>query len=446
MGRLQPTQSLQSWGKIGQPLQYRFDATHDGDVAIGLKAAQDQDLCALGVGLGRSYGDSGQNHGHAIIRTIGLDRVLAFDAENGILRAQAGMSLSDALALIVPFGWFLPTTPGSRHVTLGGAVANDVHGKNHHSQGTFGASVTALGLLRSDLGALQVSPDSHGDLFAATIGGLGLTGLIKWVEVKLAKIGSCYLDEETCYFDNLDGYFELAAQSAERFEHCVSWIDCTTKGPSLGRGIFTRSNWRSDGEREVHSNKPRVTMPFDAPNWALNPITLKLFNNAYFKAGKGKSGTKVSHYGQAFYPLDAIGNWNKLYGARGFYQYQCVVPNDVARDAIGALLSEISASGQGSFLAVLKAFGPRSSPGLLSFPLPGVTLALDFPNCGDVTLALFERLDAIVSQSNGRLYCAKDARMPPAMFKQGYAHALNQFMTQCDPALGSSFWRRIHHV
>jgi FAD/FMN-containing dehydrogenase len=446
MPTLQPTQDLQSWGRIGRPLQYRLDATQTRDLAAGLALAQDQNLSTLAVGLGRSYGDSGQNHGHAIITTLGLDRLIAFDRQSGVLRAQAGLSLGDALAIIVPHGWFLPTTPGSRFVTLGGAVANDVHGKNHHSQGTFGASVTAIGLIRSDIGAVELSPSTHPELFAATIGGLGLTGLIAWVEVKLTKISSAYLDEETIPFDNLDGYFELAQASSERFEHCVSWIDCTANDRALGRGIFTRAKWRSDGKLDCHSNKPRATMPMDAPNWALNPLTLKLFNTFYFGLGKRNAGTKISHYGSCFYPLDAIGNWNRLYGARGFYQYQCVVPALIARDAIGELLREIARSGQGSFLAVLKSFGAKASPGLLSFPMPGVTLALDFPNCGDATLALFERLDAIVRQSKGRLYCAKDGRMPAAMFKQGYEHALNQFMTQCDPALGSSFWRRIHHV
>ena len=446
MGKLQPTQSLQSWGKLVKPLQYRFDAGHNADLAVGLKAAAEQGMFALGVGLGRSYGDSGQNLGHAIILTTGMDRVLAFDVQKGILRAQAGLSLSDALAHIVPFGWFLPTTPGSRFVTLGGAVANDVHGKNHHRQGTFGASVTAIGLLRSDQGALEVRPDTHSDLFCATIGGLGLTGLIMWVEWKLVRIASSYLDEEACPFENLDGYFDLAAQSSDRYEHCVAWIDCTSKGASLGRGIFTRSNWASDGRLECHNPKPRVAMTFDAPNLALNPLTLKLFNNSYFKAGQAKAGTKTTHYAPAFYPLDTIGHWNRLYGSRGFYQYQCVVPDNDAPDGIRALLKEISASGQGSFLAVLKSFGLKASPGLLSFPTKGVTLALDFPNCGDATLALFQRLDAIVRQAKGRLYPAKDARMPPSMFKHSYQHGLNQFEAQCDPALSSSFWRRIHHV
>lgn len=445
MTRWTRTDSLQSWGKIGRPLQYRLDAAHDRDMIAGIERARSDGLSLLGVGLGRSYGDSGQNHGQAIIRTPKLDRVLAFDAENGVLRAQAGLSLSDAINLILPFGWFLPTTPGSKFVTIGGAVANDVHGKNHYSAGTFGSSVTALGLMRSDVGLIEVSPLVEPELFAATIGGLGLTGLILWVEVKLAKIGSAFLDEETCAFENLDGYFALAEESAGRFEHTVSWIDCSTKGTKLGRGLFTRGNWCSDGRYEGHSDRPRLTLPFDAPNWGMNPLTLRLFNAAWFGGGKLKQSSRTTHYATSFYPLDAIGKWNRLYGSRGFYQYQCVVPTDGSRDTIGALLSLIAASGQGSFLAVLKTFGHKVSPGLLSFPMPGVTLALDFPNCGDASLALFKRLDVIVAESCGRLYPAKDARMSPSMFRQGYQHTLNQFIGQCDPALSSSFWRRVYN-
>lgn len=445
MARAVPTTKLQSWGKLSKPLQHLQNVTHSGDMSAALAHVRESGMSALAIGLGRSYGDSGQNQGQGVISTAGMDRVLAFDPVLGVVRGEAGLSLSDVIARIVPFGWFLPTTPGSRFVTLGGAVANDVHGKNHHNAGTFGSSVTALGLWRSDQGYVEVTPDKTPDLFAATIGGLGLTGVILWVEFKLAKIGSAYLDEETCVFDNLDGYFDLARDSEGRFENTVSWIDCTAKGPALGRGIFSRSNWRDDGQFDVHKDKPALTMPMDAPNFALNPLTLKLFNTAYFKRGQANAGVKPTHYGSAFYPLDAIGNWNRLYGSQGFYQYQCVVPTEVARDATHEMLALIAASGQGSFLAVLKTFGSKKSPGLLSFPMPGVTLALDFPNRGDATLALFDRLDGIVAQGNGRLYPAKDARMTPNLFRQGYEHGLNQFVEHCDPALSSSFWRRVNY-
>jgi L-gulonolactone oxidase len=374
----------------------------------------------------------------------GLDRVLAFDAARGVLRAEAGISLGEIIRRIAPHGWFPPTTPGTRFVTLGGAVANDVHGKNHHRAGSLGCSVRAIGLWRSDRGPLELSTDVEAELFAATIGGMGLTGAILWVELQLAPIGSAFLDQETIAFPHLDDFFALARESEAGFEHTVAWVDCTARGDAFGRGLFTRGNWRADGRLTLHDETPRLTLPVDLPNAALNPLSLKLFNTLYNARGKAKAGRSVDHYAGALYPLDAIGGWSRLYGRRGFFQYQCVIPSATAGDAVHDLLDQIARSGQGSFLAVLKTLGPRPSPGLMSFPIPGATLALDFPNLGDNVHALFDRLDDIVREAGGRLYPAKDGRMPPAMLRSGYPN-LERFAKLRDPSFSSSFWRRSVH-
>lgn len=397
----------------------------------------------LGVGLGRSYGDSGLNEGGAVIDMTALDRVIAFDPQTGIIRAEAGLSLSELLRIVVPHGWFLPTTPGTRFVTLGGAVANDVHGKNHHAAATFGAAVRRLCLHTSTAGALEISPAGNSDLFRATVAGLGLTGLIAWVEVQLVRVPGAYLGAENVAFTGYAEFAAIARESAASHEHTVAWIDCTTgeDGRST-RGLFSRANWLPDGLYHVHDDRTRAAVPFQMPGFTLNPLSLKAFNTLYYHAGRLKQGRQRVHYAPFFYPLDAVRNWNRVYGGAGFYQYQCVVPPAAADVAIPAMLGEIARSGQGSCLAVLKTFGDKPSPGLLSFPMEGVTLALDFPNRKARTHRLFERLDAIVAEAEGRLYPAKDGRMPQALFRAGYPE-LERFSTHIDPQFRSDFWRRM---
>ena len=397
----------------------------------------------LGVGLGRSYGDSCLNEGGAVIDMTALDRVIAFDPKTGIIRAEAGLSLSNLLRIVVPHGWFLPTTPGTRFVTLGGAVANDVHGKNHHTASTFGASVRRLCLHTSTGGALEISPTEHGGLFNATVAGLGLTGLISWVELQLVRLPGAYLGAENVAFTGYAEFAAIARESAAAYEHTVAWIDCTTgKDGKSTRGLFSRANWLSNGLYHAHDDRTRAAVPFQMPGFTLNPLSLKAFNTLYFHAGRLKQSRQRVHYAPFFYPLDAVRNWNRVYGGAGFYQYQCVVPVASADVAIPAMLGEIARSGQGSCLAVLKTFGAKPSPGLISFPMEGVTLALDFPNRKSRTHLLFERLDHIVAEAKGRLYPAKDGRMPQALFRSGYPE-LERFSTYVDPAFRSDFWRRM---
>ena len=435
------TVEMRSWGRAHRGLQYRAAPRFTDEIPALVEASRAAGMSTLAVGLGRSYGDSGLNLGQAAIDASGLDRVLAFDSATGVLRAEAGASLSQIILRAAPHGWFLPTTPGTRFVTLAGAVANDVHGKNHHHAGTFGASVRRLGLYRSGQGLVEAAPGENADLFAATIGGLGLTGAILWVEFQLSRIGSCLIDVETIPFATPEEFFALAQESADGFEHTVALIDCTS---ATGRGLFSRGNWRDDGVFTLHDDGRTPGLPIDLPGFALNPLSLRLFNQLYYRRGKSQPRIQAQHYAPVFYPLDAIRGWNRLYGSGGFYQFQCVTPIEAGVGPVKALLSEIADAREGSFLAVLKTFGDKASPGLLSFPRPGVTLALDFSNRGDRTLALLSRLDDIVMGAGGRIYPAKDGRAPPAAFMAGYPN-LNQFAAWVDPAFSSSFWRRIHH-
>ena len=429
-----------SWGRVKRhsvPVaRPRFNDELDGVIGA-------PERTMLGIGLGRSYGDSALNGTGQLVDMTALDRIIAFDTARGVIRADAGLTVTELLRVTVPQGWFLPTTPGTRYVTLGGAVANDVHGKNHHAAGTFGRSVLRIGLCRSDRGAIEIGPDCEPELFAATVAGLGLTGLIGWVELKLAPIGSAYLTAETVPFSGYAEFLRLAEDSAARFEHTVAWIDCTSGQDAAGtRGLFSRGNWLTDGWLVPHRDRTLASLPLELPAFAINRWTLKAFNTLYYAAGKLKGGRQRVHYAPFFYPLDQIRNWNRAYGRSGFYQYQCVVPTHTADAAIPDMLREIAASGQGSCLAVLKTFGDKRSPGLLSFPFEGVTLALDFPNRSASTHLLFERLDEIVTAAQGRLYPAKDGRMPAAMFRAGYP-ALETFSKQIDPKFQSDFWRRM---
>lgn len=394
----------------------------------------------LAGGLRRSYSDGCINDGGALIEMAGLDRFIRFDRTSGLLEAEAGVSLAAILKLVIPAGFFLPVTPGTKFVTLGGAIANDVHGKNHHRAGTFGCWIRSLSLLRSDGSETTVTDDDASGLFAATIGGLGLTGIITRATLQLMRITSSNMAVEAIPFGNLAEFFALSAESDASHEYTVAWIDCLAKGDRLGRGIFTRARHASDGVLRVRP-PGGPSMPMDAPGFVLNRFSIAAFNEVYFRlAGRARQAT-VS-YDPFFYPLDAIGNWNRMYGPRGFYQYQSVVPPAVAAEVTAEMLRAISGARQGSFLAVLKTFGNLASPGLLSFPREGTTLALDFANRGGPTLSLLDRLDAIVREAGGRLYPAKDGRFRPAMFRAGYP-ALDQFTTHLDPGMSSTFWRRM---
>jgi FAD/FMN-containing dehydrogenase len=388
-------------------------------------------------GLGRSYGDSCLNEGRDLVDCSRLNRVLNFDTEQGFIQCEAGVSLSDILEVAVPRGWFLPVTPGTRFVTIGGAVANDVHGKNHHRAGTLGRHVRQFEICRSDHGLLLCSPDSNADLFRATIGGLGLTGVITWVEIALKKINGPFIDLEKIPFHSLSEFLAISNDSDENFEYTVAWADCLSQKST--RGIFFRGN---------HSNKAgdarpgrNTKVPFALPEWLLNRYSMKIFNSAYYTLQSLGKRRSVVPYQPFFYPLDAISQWNLIYGKRGFLQHQCVIPND-SFEAFQELLDLISRSHMGSFLTVMKRFGSIASPGTLSFPRPGLTLALDFAMRGESTLRLLDELDKVVVRTGGAVYPAKDARMSRETFEASFPN-WPEFEQLIDPTLSSSFWRRV---
>ena len=437
--RFETDHQIRSWGRIGKRVHSVARPNFVQDV---LRWNATNVSPRLAVGNRRSYSDVCLSGGGQLIDMTRLNRFRSFDPETGVLVAEAGVTIGDLLKTFVPRGFFVPVTPGTQFVTLGGAVANDVHGKNHHRAGTFGSHVEHVVLERSGEGSIRAGPAERANLFAATIGGLGLTGVISEVAVRLQRIPSSRLIVDQAACESLDELCNALEEGDVQFEHNVAWIDCTGSGERLGRGLVSRANWASDGVLEAHSQSPR-SVPTDRLDGLLNPVTLRLFNAAYYRKGKWSVGRHVSHYGPFLYPLDSIRDWNRLYGRGGFYQYQCVIPDSAGRDPVRELLKKISASGEGSFLAVLKRFGDRRSPGLLSFPQPGLTLALDFRNLGTRTLDLLGRLDEIVEAAGGRLYAAKDQRIPAALFRRGYP-VLEEFVRHVDPCCESEFWKKIN--
>lgn len=392
----------------------------------------------VAYGMGRSYGDVCLNPHGVLWSTRGLDRFVSFDKSSGMLVCEAGVLLRDLQRLAIPRGWMLPVTPGTQLVTVGGAIASDVHGKNHHVHGSFGDHVVWMRLVRTDGEIIECGPNLRPDWFAATVGGEGLTGVIVEAALQLRRTDGPWLDTETVPYADLDEFFRLSDDSEKDWEHTVSWIDCVSGGG--GRGLFMRGNLTACEKPTPRDRK--LSMPFVPPVSLVNSLSLRLFNMAYYRLNKGRIGRGITHYEPFFYPLDNVLNWNRMYGPRGFFQYQSVVPRNVGRDAVQSMLREISRSGDGSFLAILKTFGNRYSPGMMSFPEPGVTLALDFPNRGNHTLQLFERLDAIVREAGGRIYLAKDARMPRDLFESGYPR-LQEFLRYRDAGISSALSRRL---
>ncbi len=426
-----------SWGRYPHTMEQVVPVTDRHGLI------QPSDVPCLPYGNGRSYGDSCLNDGGILLQTLGLDRFIAFDPATGIMSCEAGTLFADILDLVVPQGWFLPVTPGTRFVTVGGAIANDVHGKNHHRAGTFGHHVREFELLRTDGSRMRCAPEENPEWFAATLGGLGLTGLITRATFQLRRIASPWMVTESHRFRDLSEFFALSTTSDRDYEYTVAWIDCAAKGPALGRGLFSRANHAPARPSERPSApKRRLSVPMTPPVSLINPLSLRAFNQFYFHRQRSKVVHAITHYEPFFYPLDSIGAWNRIYGPRGFLQYQCVVPPGAAEVTIAKLVRIISAAGGGSFLAVLKQFGERVSSGMLSFPRPGATLALDFPFHGTHTLDLLDRLDDVVAEAGGAVYPAKDARMSGARFRQ-YFPAWETFSNYIDPRFSSSFWRRV---
>jgi FAD/FMN-containing dehydrogenase len=378
-------------------------------------------------GNGRCYGDA--SLAVNTVSTLNYNRILSFDTTTGIFECQSGLTLDKILEVIVPKGWFLPVTPGTKFITVGGAVGSDVHGKNHHVEGSFSNHVIDMDVMIADGSVITCSPSEHTDLFDATCGGMGLTGMITRIKFRLKKIETAYIKQRQIKAKNLDELIALF-EEYKGYTYSMAWIDCLTKNENFGRGILivgehAKPEELSDKQKKKPlkvSAKPKITFPFNLPSWVLNTFTVKAFNFLYYGKNFKKEINNVVPYEPFFYPLDAILHWNRGYGKKGFVQYQFVLPLS-AKQGLVDILRRISDKGLGSFLAVLKVFGKQDS--LISFPEEGYTLALDFP----VRKGLFEfldELDEIVLRFGGRLYMSKDARMKPEVLFRGYPR-LEQF-------------------
>ncbi len=427
--------AVSSWGRLTSDDHEVLALSELPDVQAHMQACR---LPGLAYGMGRSYGDVCLNPGGTLWRTSGLNRFISFDSDTGRLVCEAGVLLRDIQRLAIPRGWALPVTPGTQIVTVGGAIANDVHGKNHHVMGSFGDNVLSLRLIRTNGDVLDCGPRQQAPWFAATVGGLGLTGVIVQAELQLRRCHGPWLSTETLPYAGVDEFCELADASEADWEYTVSWIDCMSP---KGRGVFMRANHADAGQLPMPARVPR-TMPIVPPMSLVNRLSLKPFNFLYFHMNRMKATRGLDHYQPFFYPLDNLLEWNRMYGPKGFFQYQSVVPRNVGKDAVKEMLNVISRSGQGSFLAVLKTFGDRQASGMLSFPQPGITLALDFPNRGSATHRLLMRLDEVVRSAGGRIYPAKDARMPRELFEVGYPR-LPEFLAYRDPGISSALSRRL---
>ena len=412
------------------------------DSVEALKALVVNDAPMIARGLGRSYGDS--SLASMVIESTRLNRLTSFDQATGILKCDAGVSLDEVLNVFVSRGWFLPVTPGSCFVTLGGAVASDVHGKNHHLVGSFCDHVTELEVALGNGDIVTISPQNHPDLFFATCGGMGLTGIILSVSLRLIKIQSSSMIQRTIRAPDLNAILQLFDENLNA-PYSVAWIDCLAKGRHMGRSLLMLGEHAQDHCYDVAKAKVK-NMTFDMPEWLLNKYSITAFNQLYYLKSFLNPSITTLPYRPFFYPLDAMTNWNRLYGKNGFLQYQFVLPKTSGREAILKILKRISESGRGSFLAVLKAFG-RGNQNLLSFPIEGYTLALDFKLDSEV-FNLLNELDAMVADYDGRIYLSKDARMSEQLFKRTYPlwrefedvrakyHALGKFSSTQSIRLG----------
>ncbi|MCF6352655.1 MAG: FAD-binding oxidoreductase [Cyclobacteriaceae bacterium] len=374
-------------------------------------------------GNGRCYGDASLNKN--ILSGLNLNKFLFFDKINGIIEVQAGVLLDDILKVIVPCGWFLPVTPGTKFITIAGAAASDVHGKNHHVDGAFSHHIINIDIMLADGQVISCSSSNNADLFWATCGGMGLTGIILTVKFSLKPIQSSFINQTTIRAGSLNEILDLFEKN-NNATYSVAWIDCLKGGKNFGRSLLMLGeHYTNDNEKvilkspyKIHAN-PTLSIPFNFPGFALNKYSIKLFNTAYYHKAITKIKQTVGHYDGFFYPLDAILSWNRMYGKQGFAQYQFVVPME-ARKGLEIILKKIQEKGMGSFLAVLKVFGEQND--LISFPMKGYTLALDFA-INDKLFPFLDELDRIVLDYGGRIYMTKDSRMNKEIFWKGYPKA-----------------------
>ncbi len=408
--------TLAGWGRFPRT-ECRVIAPKD---EAELRCAVASARSAIARGNGRSYGDPALNR-QATLLLCHSDRILDFDPATGRVEAESGVMLADITETFLPRGWFVPVTPGTKYVTLGGMIAADVHGKNHHKAGSFGDHVESFDLILADGRVLRCSAEENPELFAATRGGMGLTGIIRSAVFRMIKVESAFIRQKLVRTRDLAETME-AFEALQDWTYSAAWIDCLARGRNLGRSVlFCGEHARAEelpaGQRDnpfIFAKRHARRLPADFPGFALNAWTVKAFNRVYYAANR--PGESVVDYDRFFYPLDAILEWNRMYGRHGLLQYQCVLPKREAVAGLTAILEAVAGAGMGSFLSVLKLLGPGR--GMLSFPMEGYTLALDFP-ANPRTLGLLSQLDSIVARHGGRIYLAKDARMMPEMM-EGY--------------------------
>lgn len=396
----------------------------------------------LAFAQGRSYGDSCITPRGPVLDVTRLDRFIDFDRKTGRLRCESGILLGDVMRHVVPHGWTIPVLPGTQFITVGGAIANDVHGKNHHRAGTFGCHVRSFELVRSDATRRVCSPDENRDLFCATIGGLGLTGIITWAELQLRPIESFVVNVETTPFDTLDRFVDAIAASDEAWEYTAAWFDCLSYRDGRLKGLLGRARATAPDEPSLHRglSRERRSAP-RLPCTLVTRSTLRVFNALYYARNRRRRTARIP-FDVYYFPLDSIANWNRLYGPRGFFQFQCVFPKRDGTRGLSDVLEFFAAEREGSFLATLKQFGDLASPGWLSFPCAGLTLALDFPNRGQRTVDVIRKAHAVVVEHGGRIYPAKDACMTADVFRASYPE-WPRLSALRDPALLSAFWSRV---
>lgn len=415
---------LEGWGRT--PVSASPVVEADSGEAVAKALADPHPRGVIGRGLGRSYGDSALNAGGAVIETTGVSGLRSLDLESGLVTADAGTSLDDLMRWLVPLGWFVPTTPGTRYVTVGGAIASDIHGKNHHIDGSFCSSVEAITLLLPSGERRVVSPTTEPALFWATAGGMGLTGLILDATFRLRRISTSSLVVDTERARDLDDCMARMEAGDDDYRYSVAWVDCAAQGPSFGRSIITRGDFATVDQLPdkakraplAFAPKQRLAAPPLAPSWLLSKTTVIPFNELWFRMAPKERRGQIQTIPTFFHPLDGVRGWNRLYGPRGFLQHQCVVPFG-QEDTIRTILGRFADSGFASFVTVLKRMGP-GNPGPLSFPMPGWTLNLDIPVGRPGLGALLDGFDDLVVAAGGRLYLAKDSCMRPELLAAMY--------------------------
>jgi FAD/FMN-containing dehydrogenase len=412
-------ETLSGWGNIPKSSGKVFYLGNARDINKVLNGKK-----ILARGLGRSYADQATNSNHLVGKMEKFNHFLAFDEQKGILECEAGVSLEDVINVLTPRGWFPMITPGTKYITIGGAIANDVHGKAHHADGSFVNCVYDFTILLADGRIVRASREENPDLFWANFGGLGLLGIILTATIQLRKIETTYFTQKAIAAENLDQMLQALEETSEAYSASVAWIDPMARGKKLGRGVLTVGNHAKLQDLPFAlrknplkiGNKPKLTVPFYLPAFILNPLTVSMLDVVLY--WMQKSAKNISHYESFFYPLDIINNWNRGYGKRGFIQYQFVIPMENGKENIRKILTEITSSNCIPFLNVLKKFG-KGQGGLLSFPFEGYTFAIDFPVTPQLK-PFTKKLDKMVLEMGGRIYLGKDAYLDEETFKAMY--------------------------